>query len=371
MAAAAALAPTGAQASAGVGCGDKITHNTVLHHDLTNCPNNGLKIVADHVTLDLNGHSLSGNGQLVEDCHMICDVGVFAGRKNDVTIKHGSIKRFGFGVLGFDVHSGLIHRVRTAANYFNGIALVKAHHFTVSNVVVSRNGLDVDYPGIALIHSDDNTVRRTKSVRNADLGLYTVDANDNRIIGNEFSHNPEAGMIFDGDRNVIKRNRVAKNGDGIIVGGNRLVVAANRVVSSTGCGDECGVGITLEDGDHSLIAANKVVNPENTGIRVKTFASEQTLSNIIVRDNHVEGAGRHGIHIGHRVEHALIQGNRVAGSARDGIHVDINAARIALNTADRNGDLGIDAARGVTDGGGNVAHGNGDPRQCKHVFCAT
>jgi hypothetical protein len=33
-------------------------------------------------------------------------------------------------------------------------------------------------------------------------------------------------------------------------------------------------------------------------------------------------------------------------------------------------DLGIAAVRGVIDGGGNVAHGNGDRRQCTHVACS-
>jgi hypothetical protein len=31
--------------------------------------------------------------------------------------------------------------------------------------------------------------------------------------------------------------------------------------------------------------------------------------------------------------------------------------------------MGIEAVRGVIDGGGNKASGNGDPRQCKHITC--
>jgi hypothetical protein len=36
----------------------------------------------------------------------------------------------------------------------------------------------------------------------------------------------------------------------------------------------------------------------------------------------------------------------------------------------RNGDLGIEAVRGVIDGGGNVARHNGDPRQCTNIACS-
>jgi hypothetical protein len=39
------------------------------------------------------------------------------------------------------------------------------------------------------------------------------------------------------------------------------------------------------------------------------------------------------------------------------------------NRADDNGDFGIDAVAGVTDGGGNTASGNGNPLQCRNVFC--
>ena len=42
---------------------------------------------------------------------------------------------------------------------------------------------------------------------------------------------------------------------------------------------------------------------------------------------------------------------------------------IAGNTANENGDFGIDAVAGVTDGGGNLASGNGNPPQCRNVLC--
>ena len=38
-----------------VGCGDTITTDTTLDSDLVNCPNNGVVIGADNITLDLKG----------------------------------------------------------------------------------------------------------------------------------------------------------------------------------------------------------------------------------------------------------------------------------------------------------------------------
>jgi hypothetical protein len=53
----------------------------------------------------------------------------------------------------------------------------------------------------------------------------------------------------------------------------------------------------------------------------------------------------------------------------DGIDVDSAATTLIGNHAVRNGDLGIEAVVGVTDGGGNKASGNGNPAQCTNVAC--
>ena len=56
------VALSGAEAASKVSCGDTITTDTTLHHNLVNCPNNGIIIGADNVTLDLNGHTIDGDG---------------------------------------------------------------------------------------------------------------------------------------------------------------------------------------------------------------------------------------------------------------------------------------------------------------------
>ena len=48
-----------------------------------------------------------------------------------------------------------------------------------------------------------------------------------------------------------------------------------------------------------------------------------------------------------------------------GIDVDSASTTLARNTANRDGDLGIEAVLGVRDGGGNRARGNGNPLQCR------
>lgn len=91
-----------AGAAVRVSCGDTITTDTKLANDLTNCPADGIVIGADNITLDLNGHTIDGDGLPLsfeeacpegESCNF--DLGVDnSGGHDRVTIKGGSIRDF-------------------------------------------------------------------------------------------------------------------------------------------------------------------------------------------------------------------------------------------------------------------------------------
>jgi len=162
---------------------------------------------------------------------------------------------------------------------------------------------------------------------------------------------------------------VVRNGDGIVLSGSGNRIARNHIVNSRGCGDECGVGISLEDGNGNLITGNVVRHSRDTGIRLLTFVRSQHLRDNVVRNNRVRGAGRYALMVGPSATRALLKGNRVSRAGDDGIHVESPTAKLTRNHARRNGDLGIAAPAGVIDGGGNTAGGNGNPLQCLNVFC--
>src|SRR5215217_1981024 len=86
------LALTAGQASAShVSCGDTITADTTLDSDLVNCPSNGIVIGVDDITLDLNGHTIDGDGEL-QDCEgEPCDFGVLNEGHAEVTVRGGSV----------------------------------------------------------------------------------------------------------------------------------------------------------------------------------------------------------------------------------------------------------------------------------------
>jgi hypothetical protein len=61
----------------------------------------------------------------------------------------------------------------------------------------------------------------------------------------------------------------------------------------------------------------------------------------------------------------------VIGSDNITLDLTIPGSSVVLtrNMANDNGDFGIEAVPGVTDGAGNKASGNSNPLQCLNVFC--
>jgi parallel beta-helix repeat protein len=309
------------QASAShVSCGDMITADTTLDSDLVDCPSNGILIGADGITLDLNGHTISGDGEQFEPCpEGPCDIGVLIEGHDAVTIEGGSVRDFGLGVVVGRAKHNRLHDVAAVGNAFEGILLFRSARTRVHGGSASRNGVGNSRPGVALIESDNNRITGNTLSQNGDLALFMEACDHNLIRHNKARGNPEDGMIIDGNRNEIVRNRLVRNGGGILI--------------TTVSGGGKAVG--------NVIRRNVVRNARAGGIAVDCCVPKRTL----------------------------ISRNYVVGSGRDGINVLNPSTTITNNRAVRNGRLGIWAVKGVIDGGGNRASGNGDPRQCVNVAC--
>ena len=90
----------------------------------------------------------------------------------------------------------------------------------------------------------------------------------------------------------------------------------------------------------------------------------------MVQGNLVRDGDLDGILVESTATNSLLEGNIAIGSRDDGIDVDSLTTTLTRNLGLRNGDLGIEAAAGVTDGGGNKARGNGNPAQCTNIDCS-
>lgn len=399
-----ALAPAAQAAKAvHVNCGQTITVDTKLANDLIDCPENGIVIGAEGITLDLNGHTVDGDGARDGD-----DYGVDNSAGHDgVTVQNGSVREFIEGVLLVGASANRLRDLSTSHQAHGGILMADSTH-----IRVEKNSSVADCGGVIVIRSREIRVERnsvsdhtcaaipvfeSEHVRIAhnsiDGGGYqgTIVAGESagifvccsahiRIERNSVTGNGFVGVFvgpFD-DRfefvresvdNQVTGNHVFRNRDGIDLGGNGNTISRNLVVDAIGADDGSGFGIVLEAGQDNLIANNRVERTRENGIWVDIPEVDIPTVRNVLRLNRVREAGADGILIESTAADTLLDRNLAEGAGDDGIDVDSPATTLTKNTANGNHDLGIEGVPGMTDGGGNRAFGNGNPLQCTDVFC--
>jgi parallel beta-helix repeat protein len=251
-----------------------------------------------------------------------------------------------------------------------GIFVIESHHNRIEDNRVSRNG----GTGLVQLGSRDNRIEQNAFFANGDGGLFlgaseASGSEGNRVTRNLAVRNAFAGIAIEADRTEVSRNQILHNEEGIIVTGNANTVSRNHVAEVGGCPD-CGVGISFEGGTQNVIERNLVSETAQAGIRMAAFEPETPPAvDNTVRGNLVRHAGTDGILVEPTATETLLERNFAFDATDDGIDVDNPTSRLRRNTANNNGDLGIEAIAGVTDLGGNRASGNGSTLQCANVLC--
>lgn len=351
----------GRAAAARVRCGDTITRDTTLHADLSNCHKHGIRVGADGITLDLNGHSITGDGTPSSpgDC---CDVGVVIEDHDRVVVKGGSIRRFQLGVGAFGLRHVRVQGISSSRNQFAGVVIVDASHGAVRRSSLSHN-LNPDGDGVYVGHSDHIRIRGNTVRDNPTVGIHLDNHSTHNLVkGNLFSNNGPSISITS-NRNEIRGNRVI-GGAGIVVSapGNGNVIAGNRISKASD-------SLAIERGRHNLVAGNVIVDGRGNGIRLGIGAPSIGGSHNTVRRNVVKRSQADGFHVYPKDGNSLLKRNVALANGDDGFDIRKDSTALIRNRALRNRDLGIKAVRRLAIAFGNVARGNGDPRQCRHVRC--
>jgi parallel beta-helix repeat protein len=226
----------------------------------------------------------------------------------------------------------------------------------------SRN-LDPEGDGMGLFGSHHVRILHNSFRHNAQLGIHVVDSHHNLIGRNAIARNSDMGIIMEGDRNQVRRNRCARNGACIIVApGSHNVIARNHLVGG-------GDGIGIEKGRGNLVVRNVVDGARGDGIYLGLLHPPIGGVATVVRRNVVVGSGKDAFAVRETDHRSVLAFNVAKEAGEDGFDVGSRSATLRDNRAVRNGDLGIEGVSGIGDGGGNVARGNGDPRQCTHISC--
>ena len=322
-----------------VQCGDTITRDTTLDSDLA-CAGDGLTLETSGVTLDLSGHTIEGAGASGR--------GIIVWSYDHVTIRNGTISGFS-----------------------DGVDTDGARGTTLRDMVLQRNGAGLHCAYAPECRIEDSIARAN------DAGVE-VDAAD--------GGRPEP--------TVVRRNLIRNNGQGISITGQAAVVTGNRIEHNRGDGIRNDYGLPVDirrnvvsyNGDEGVriyyiadatVAANRIVGNAGAGVGVHGSSGEFGDTRAIVDGNRIERNRGDGVLVEGQGVDAVVQRNQTDRNGDDGIDVDFGTYApdccfeivVRANKAFFNADLGIEAAPGATDGGGNRAKHNGDPAQCVGVRC--
>ena len=197
----------GAASADGPVCGETVTESVVLTADLT-CSGDGLRVEGENITIDLNGHTISGsgvgNGMRMNPATAL-----------STTVMNGKIRGFGRGV--------------SFAFGFFGPA---AEFLTLTHLNVSSNGtgvyIDIASAGFILI--EDSVISN-----NGGPGIFAKESEFLRVRRNTISDNGTEGInsFYSVDGALYEDNLIARNGwNGIYVQRGTSQVIGNTVIGN-------------------------------------------------------------------------------------------------------------------------------------------
>lgn len=266
VAAAIPLAATSGAADT-VGCGQVVIQSVTLSADMGPCPNDGIVVGADNVTVNLNGHVVSGvlrSGRY----------GVWSKNHTGVVVTNGQ-------VTGFDVG------VTIEGGAGNTVQQIHAHD-NIGRFERSNFG-----GGILILESADNLVQDNRAIHNGPLGGIEV-----------------AGVAL---RNTIQRNEASYN----------------NVLAPLDRSEDKGINVqgltSAKVPAFTTIQYNRVVGNGESGIFIGGHVNDnRVIGNVAQGNGHVwrnEEQPGSGIEIGPRALRNLVQGNVVYESGGSGILV--------------------------------------------------
>jgi hypothetical protein len=358
-----------------VRCGDAITQDTTLDEDLVDCPGNGIVIAASGVTLDLNGHTIDGQGagSGVSARGVRGDSPVFL----SVTVEHGTIREFGQGIR-FESAGGRVTRTRLVGNGTGLLAAPAAAIEFDRNRVEHNTAVGVDINGK---FGEGSSALHDNVVRASPVGVALVFLDEIAVSGNRIERNSNAAMtlfkVFGGE---VSHNTIAGNRDGLSGSFSRVPVRDNTISGNSGTGVSFSWGelplfgnkISRNGGDGVVagtgagfteVADNTIIGNGRNGVLVEGEYADHALPSGTITGNTVGQNDLDGISVRQNSRAVLVTDNKADRNGDDGIEVDLADATITGNHAWRNGDLGIEAVLGMS-GTGNSAKHNGNPAQC-------
>ncbi|MCD4760041.1 right-handed parallel beta-helix repeat-containing protein [archaeon] len=256
-----------------VACGSHITESVTLTEDILDCSGDyqgiALKIIADDIVLDCNGHSIEG----VDTYSMY---GVFIDGRENVIVKNCNIHNFGEGIrihggsnnslIGNNIEGGLWFGIRIPWGSTNNIVT----NNTITNI--QDNGITMDHgsennfinsnwisacsTGIWLESNAPNNIVSYNFISNIiNHGILIKNSPSNEIFGNTINNGMINGIwALDSSNLDLKNNLITNSGGGI-----RLTRSDTDEISKNNL-DNNHYGIYLDVAESNLFWGNNFSN---------------------------------------------------------------------------------------------------------------
>jgi len=284
--------------AAHVSCGDTITNDTTLDSNLLNCPTNGIVIGVNDITLDCQGHIISGSGG---------GSGILAVSRQNITIKNCVVQNFFEGIkFSSTTQSQLVNNIaqnnqgdgfilslssnnnltsNTANNNNFGFHLSSSsNNILASNIANANNG-----EGFFLVSSSNNTL--TFNAANNGIignGFSLSSSSNNILISNTANGNKFAGFFLVSSSN----NNLTSNVANINRFGFRFESASNNMLTSNAAASNSDHGFFLSGGSSNILTFNFASN-NDFGIFLAVSSNNNLTSNTANNNNQgfrLEGA---------------------------------------------------------------------------------
>ena len=253
----------------------------VLTVDVINLTSNyGIKISANDVVLDGQGHVVDGSGT---------GYGVYIQERSNVTVKNLVVRDWGKGIyLYYSDDCKLINNTVSNNNEWEGIYLWYSNSNMLANNTVSNN-----YNGICLDYSSNNVLANNTVSNNKWYGIY---------------------LYYCLNSNVLTNNTVSNNGDGVCLYYSNNSVLTNNIVS-----DSKYYGICLDHSNSNVLTNNTVSNNKWYGIELYEPSNYNLIYNNVFNNTYnvdiINEGGTNTWNVTKRLGKNIVGGNYLGGNA--------------------------------------------------------
>ncbi|MFH1229428.1 MAG: right-handed parallel beta-helix repeat-containing protein [Candidatus Aenigmatarchaeota archaeon] len=245
-------------------CGATITEDKTLTRDYT-CPGNGIIIGAENITIDCDGHSITGPYDGYSYGISLNDYW------NSITIKNCNIKYFGIGIyLDYTLNSSIVNNSLSGNVYEGDIGAGIYLIGSAENLLISGNHIfDNEYGIYSFDCMNTNTTIISNTIENNNMedgdgdygtGIYFYMGDNNSITNNTIRNNTYSYGLYDGATNTnISGNSISDNYDGLYLDGSDSILGNNNISSNSYMGIRgSGTGTNWTITQRNVITNNNI-----------------------------------------------------------------------------------------------------------------